>query len=192
MEILDKVGDFFSAATYRIERGITSLFGSSNERRMKRLGFARDAQGRTAIIPGSMLDRINAMEPEWQKLSDDELRQTTAKFRARLQNGESLDDLLPEAFAAVRESGRRFLKMRHYEVQMIGGYILHNGMISEMVTGEGKTLVATLPAFLNALAGKVHVVTVNDYLARRDMEWMGPVYLNLGLTVGAIQSNMNS
>ena len=192
MEILDKVGDFFSAATYRIERGITSLFGSSNERRMKRLGFARDAQGRTAIIPGSMLDRINAMEPEWQKLSDDELRQTTAKFRARLQNGESLDDLLPEAFAAVRESGRRFLKMRHYEVQMIGGYILHHGMISEMVTGEGKTLVATLPAFLNALAGKVHVVTVNDYLARRDMEWMGPVYLNLGLTVGAIQSNMNS
>ncbi len=103
-----------------------------------------------------------------------------------------MDDLLPEAFAAVRESGRRFLKMRHYEVQMIGGYILHNGGIAEMVTGEGKTLVATLPTFLNALAGKVHVITVNDYLARRDMEWMGPIYLNLGLTVGAIQSNMNS
>ena len=192
MEILDKVGDFFSAATFRIERGITSLFGSSNERRMKRLGFVRNQQGQTTIIPGSMLDRINGMEANWQKLSDDELRQTATKFRARLQNGETLDDLLPEAFAAVRESGRRFLKMRHYEVQMIGGYILHKGMISEMVTGEGKTLVATLPAFLNALAGKVHVVTVNDYLARRDMEWMGPVYLNLGLTVGAIQSNMNS
>jgi preprotein translocase subunit SecA len=192
MEILEKVGDFFSAATYRIERGITSLFGSSNERRMRRLGFVRDQQGRTTIVPGSMLDRINSMESEWQKLSDDELRQTASKFRARLQNGETLDDLLPEAFAAVREAGRRFLKMRHYEVQMIGGYILHKGMISEMVTGEGKTLVATLPAFLNALAGKVHVVTVNDYLARRDMEWMGPVYLQLGLTVGAIQSNMNS
>lgn len=192
MEILDKVGDLFSAATYRIERGITSLFGSSNERRMKRLGFVRNQQGQTTIIPGSMLDRINGMEAEWQKLSDDELRQTASKLRVRLQNGETLDDLLPEAFAAVRESGRRFLKMRHYEVQMIGGYILHKGMISEMVTGEGKTLVATLPAFLNALAGKVHVVTVNDYLARRDMEWMGPVYLNLGLTVGAIQSNMNS
>ena len=192
MEILEKVGDFFSAATHRLERGITSLFGSSNERRMRRLGFVRDQQGRTTIVPGSMLDRINSLEPEWQKLTDDELRQTAAKFRARLQNGETLDDLLPEAFAAVRESGRRFLKMRHYEVQMIGGYILHKGMISEMVTGEGKTLVATLPAFLNALAGKVHVVTVNDYLARRDMEWMGPVYLQLGLTVGAIQSNMNS
>ena len=192
MELLEKVGDFFTATTHRIERGITSLFGSSNERRMKRLGFVRERDGRTTIIPGSLLDRINSMESEWQKLTDDELRQTTVKFRARLRNGETLDDLLPEAFAAVRESGRRFLKMRHYEVQMIGGYILHNGMISEMVTGEGKTLVATLPAFLNAIAGKVHVVTVNDYLARRDMEWMGPIYLNLGLTVGSIQSNMDS
>ena len=192
MELLEKVGDFFTATTHRIERGITSLFGSSNERRMKRLGFVRERDGRTTIIPGSLLDRINSLESEWQKLTDDELRQTTAKFRARLRNGETLDDLLPEAFAAVRESGRRFLKMRHYEVQMIGGYILHNGMISEMVTGEGKTLVATLPAFLNAIAGKVHVVTVNDYLARRDMEWMGPIYLNLGLTVGSIQSNMDS
>ncbi len=192
MEFLEKVGDFFTAATHRIERGITNLFGSSNERRMKKLGFVRDRVGNTTIIPGSMLDRINAMESDWQKLSDDELRQTASRFRARLQNGETLDDLLPEAFAAVRESGRRYLKMRHYEVQMIGGSILHNGMIAEMMTGEGKTLVATLPAFLNALGGKVHVVTVNDYLARRDMEWMGPIYLNLGLTVGAIQSNMGS
>ncbi|MFN9041141.1 MAG: preprotein translocase subunit SecA, partial [Planctomyces sp.] len=167
-------------------------FGSSNERRMRRLGFVRDRDGRTTILPGSMLDRINSLEPQLQKLTDDELRQTATKLRARLRNGETLDDLLPEAFAAVRESGRRFLKMRHYEVQLIGGYILHKGMISEMVTGEGKTLVATLPAFLNAIAGKVHVVTVNDYLARRDMEWMGPIYLNLGLTVGAIQSDMSS
>jgi preprotein translocase subunit SecA len=192
MEFLDKVGDFFSAATSRIERGITSLFGSSNERRMKRLGFVRDREGRTTIIPGSLLDRINSLEATWQNVTDDELKQTASRFRARLQAGETLDDLLPEAFAAVRESARRFLKMRHYDVQMIGGYILHKGMISEMVTGEGKTLVASLPAFLNALAGKVHVVTVNDYLALRDMEWMGPIHLNLGLTVGAIQSNMNS
>jgi preprotein translocase subunit SecA len=192
MEFLEKVGDFFSATGNKIERGITALFGSSNERRMRKLGFTRDRDGKTVIVPGSLLDRINSLEPEWQKKTDDELKQTAAKFRARLQNGETLDDLLPEAFAAVRESGRRFLKMRHYEVQMIGGYILHNGMISEMVTGEGKTLVSSLPAFLNALAGKVHVVTVNDYLAQRDMEWMGPIHLNLGLTVGAIQSNMSS
>ena len=100
--------------------------------------------------------------------------------------------MLPEAFAAVRESGRRYLKMRHYDVQMMGGMILHDGKIAEMVTGEGKTLVATLPAYLNAVAGAVHVVTVNDYLARRDMEWMGPLYMGLGLTVGAIQSDMDT
>jgi preprotein translocase subunit SecA len=192
MEFLEKVGDFFTATGSKIERGITTLFGSANERRMRKLGFKRDRDGHTTIVPGSLLDRINALESEWQKMSDDDLRQTAARFRARLLNGETLDDLLPEAFAAVRESGRRFLKMRHYEVQMIGGYILHHGMISEMVTGEGKTLVSSLPAFLNALSGKVHVVTVNDYLAQRDMEWMGPIHLNLGLTVGAIQSNMSS
>jgi preprotein translocase subunit SecA len=190
MEFLEKVGDFFNATTGKIERGITTLFGSSNERRMKRLGFTRDKNGVTTIVPGSMLDQINSLEPEWLKKTDEELMQTASIFRERYRNGETLDELLPEAFAAVRESGRRFLKMRHYEVQMIGGYFLHHGMISEMTTGEGKTLVATLPAFLNALAGKVHVITVNDYLARRDMEWMGPTFLNLGLTVGAIQSNM--
>lgn len=192
MEFLEKVGDFFSATGGTIERGITAMFGSANERRMKRLGFLRDRDGKTTIQPGSLLDRINSLEPQWQKCSDEELMQTAAKFRARLQKGETLDELLPEAFAAVRESSRRFLKMRHYEVQMIGGYILHNGMIAEMVTGEGKTLVSSLPAFLNALAGKVHIVTVNDYLAQRDMEWMGPIHLRLGLTVGAIQSNMSS
>lgn len=192
MEFLEKVGDFFDVASGKLVRGITTMFGSSNERHIKRLGFLRDKQGKTTIVPGSFLDRVNALEPEWKKLSDEELMQTASRFRARIQKGETLDDLMPEAFAAVRESSRRFLKMRHYEVQMIGGYILHKGMISEMVTGEGKTLVSSLPAFLNALIGKVHVVTVNDYLAQRDMEWMGPIHLNLGLTVGAIQSNMSS
>ncbi|MCA9083405.1 MAG: preprotein translocase subunit SecA [Planctomycetaceae bacterium] len=190
MEFLEKVGDFFTAATGKIERGVTSLFGSSNERRIRGFGFVRDKHGKTQIVPGSLLDRINGLESAWQAKSDSELRQTTDIFRQRLRDGESLDKLLPEAFAAVRESGRRFLKMRHYDVQMVGGWILHNGMIAEMVTGEGKTLVATLPTFLNAIAGKVHVITVNDYLARRDMEWMGPIHMNLGLTIGAIQSNM--
>ena len=126
-------------------------------------------------------------------MTDDELRDQTAEFRRRLAAGETLDDMLVEAFAVCREGGRRFIGLRHYDVQLIGGMILHEGNIAEMVTGEGKTLVATLPAYLNALEGKgVHVVTVNDYLARRDMEWMGPLYTGLGLTVGAIQSGMDS
>ncbi len=126
-------------------------------------------------------------------MSDAELRQQTAEFKKRLAAGQTLDDILIEAFAVCREAGRRWLGMRHYDVQLIGGMVLHSGSIAEMVTGEGKTLVATLPAYLNALGGKgVHVVTVNDYLARRDMEWMGPLYLDLGLTVGAIQSGMDS
>ena len=170
MEFLEKVGDFFTTATGRIERSITSIFGSSNENRIRKIGFLRDKHGKTIIKPGSLIDRINLLEPTWTAKSDDELRQSTAMFRERLRKGETLNDLLPEAFAAVRESGRRFLKMRHYDVQMVGGWILHNGMIAEMVTGEGKTLVATLPTYLNAIAGKVHVITVNDYLARRDME----------------------
>jgi preprotein translocase subunit SecA len=190
-QVLDKVGDFFNAITYGLERGLTSVFGASNERMIRRLGFVR--RGReTTILPGSILDRINQLEVPLQKLTDDELRQTTAKLRARLKQGEKLDDLVVDAFAAVRESGRRYLKMRHYDVQMIGGYVLHKGNISEMVTGEGKTLVATLPAFLNAVAGKVHIVTVNDYLARRDMEWMAPLYRGLGLTVGCIQSHQET
>ena len=124
-------------------------------------------------------------------MSDEELQEQTAKFRERLAAGETLDDILVEAFAVCREAGRRFLGMRHYDVQLIGGMVLHSGAIAEMVTGEGKTLVATLAAYLNALEGKgVHVVTVNDYLARRDMEWMGPLYMGLGLTVGTIQSDM--
>ena len=137
------------------------------------------------------VEKINALEPEFQKLSDDALRAKTAEFRGRIAKGETTDQLLPEAFAAVRESARRTLKIRHYDVQLIGGMVLHSGKISEMSTGEGKTLVATLPVYLNALEGKgVHVVTVNDYLARRDREWMGPVYEFLGLTVGVIQHDM--
>ena len=135
---------------------------------------------------------INALEPKYQAMTDAELREQTVKFRKRLAGGETLDDLLVEAFAVCREAGRRDLGMRHFDVQLMGGMVLHRGTIAEMVTGEGKTLVATLPAYLNALEGKgVHVVTVNDYLARRDMEWMGPLYMSLGLTVGTIQSQMD-
>ena len=133
------------------------------------------------------------LESKYQVMTDAELREQTVKFRKRLAAGETLEDLLVEAFAVCREAGRRVLALRHYDVQMMGGVILHRGNIAEMVTGEGKTLVATLPAYLNALESKgVHVVTVNDYLARRDMEWMGPLYMSLGLTVGAIQSNMET
>ena len=193
MEFIEKVGDFFNSATGKIERGITSLFGSSNEKQIKKFGFVRDKKTAvTTVVPGSTLERINQLESTWEAKTDDELMQSTEMFRARLRKGETLDDLLPEAFAAVRESGRRFLQMRHYDVQMVGGWILHNGMIAEMVTGEGKTLVATLPTYLNAIAGHVHVITVNDYLARRDMEWMGPIHMKLGMTIGAIQSDMNA
>ena len=191
MDFFERLGDFFVGLTAIIERMITRLFGASNDRIIRKLGFVRKGTN-TSILPGSVLDRINKLEPELQQLTDDQLRGTTERLRARLAKGETLDDLLPEAFAAVREAGRRYLKMRHYDVQMIGGYVLHKGMIAEMVTGEGKTLVATLPTFLNALAGHVHVVTVNDYLARRDMEWMGPLYMGLGLTVGCIQAHQET
>ncbi len=155
------------------------MFGSSNERELKRI------QPRVA--------RINELEPTYQAMSDADLRNQTVLFRKRLAAGETLDDLLEEAFAVCREASRRTIGLRHYDVQMIGGMALHEGKIAEMMTGEGKTLVATLPAYLNALEGKgVHVVTVNDYLARRDMEWMGPIYMALGLTVGSIQSNMST
>ena len=149
------------------------LFGSANERLLSKYG-------KTA-------ERINALEADFEKLSDDELRAKTDEFRGRLTDGQSLDDLLPEAFAVVREAAKRTLGQRHYDVQLLGGMVLHNGSISEMKTGEGKTLVATLPVYLNAIEGKgVHVVTVNDYLARRDAEWMGQVYQALGLTTGCI------
>ncbi|MDP4160014.1 MAG: preprotein translocase subunit SecA, partial [Bacillota bacterium] len=135
---------------------------------------------------------INSLEPSIQALSDDELRGKTAEFKGRLERGETLDGLLPEAFAVVREAGRRVINQRHYDVQLIGGMVLHDGRIAEMRTGEGKTLVATLPSYLNALTGEgVHVVTVNDYLARRDSEWVGKIHQFLGLSVGLIVHGLN-
>ncbi|MGC1273564.1 MAG: preprotein translocase subunit SecA [Planctomycetaceae bacterium] len=191
MEFLEKLGDWLTAFTAAIERFLTRLFGSSNERRVRQMGYIRDKQGNVTVVKGSLLDRINGLEPAAQKLTDDELRGSTELFRKRLADGEALEDLLPEAFARARESARRYVKMRPYDVQMIGGAILHRGMIAEMATGEGKTLVAAAPAFLNGLVGHVHIVTVNDYLAKRDMEWMGPIHLGLGMSVGAIQSQMS-
>src|SRR5688572_25714608 len=182
MEILAQIWEIVSgignAILGRFERAITGLFGSANARFIKRLQ--------------PKVDAIGALEQKYHSMTDAELRAQTADFRRRLAAGETLDDILVEAFATCREGGRRFIGLRHYDVQLLGGMMLHEGNIAEMVTGEGKTLVATLPAYLNALQGHVHVVTVNDYLARRDMEWMGPLYLNLGLTVGAIQSGMDS
>ncbi len=157
---------------------LTKVFGSKNERILKKLR--------------PVVEQINSFEPEIQKLDDAGLRAKTVEFRERLTKGEPLDDLLPEAFAAVREAGRRVLDMRAYDVQLVGAIILHQGCITEMKTGEGKTLVATMPIYLNALSGKgAHVVTVNDYLARRDAEWMGEVYRFLGMTVGSIVHDMD-
>lgn len=139
------------------------------------------------------VEAINALEPEVQALTDAELQAKTAEFRRRLDNGASLDELLPEAFAVVREASRRVLGQRHFDVQLMGGIVLHQGRIAEMKTGEGKTLVATLPAYLNALTGRgVHIVTVNDYLARRDSEWMGRIYRFLGLKVGLIVHGLDA
>src|SRR5882672_10457194 len=157
---------------------LAKVVGTQNDRELKRLR--------------PIVAEVNALEPTIQALSDAQLRGKTAEFRDRFARGETLDDLLPEAFAVVRESGRRVLSMRHFDVQLIGGAVLHRGAIAEMKTGEGKTLVATLPAYLNALDGKgVHVVTVNDYLARRDSEWMGRIYRFLGMSVGVIQHELN-
>src|SRR3954453_18343044 len=157
---------------------LAKVVGTQNDRELKRMR--------------PIVAQVNALEPSIQALSDAQLRGKTAEFRQRLANGETLDDLLPEAFAVVREAGWRTLNMRHFDVQLIGGAVLHQGRIAEMKTGEGKTLVATLPAYLNALEGNgVHVVTVNDYLARRDSEWMGRLYRFLGMTVGVIQHELN-
>jgi len=151
----------------------------------------RAGEGRTLKRMEQRVRDINALEPDFEALSDDELTAKTVEFRQRFDEAESLDELLPEAFAAVREAAKRHVGMRHFDVQLIGGMVLHEGKIAEMKTGEGKTLVATLPLYLNALAGvNVHLVTVNDYLARRDAAWMGPIYQALGITVGVIQSMM--
>src|SRR5436309_8853405 len=161
-----------------IDTLLAKVVGTQNDRELKRLR--------------PIVAEVNALEPAIQSLSDDQVRAKTAELKQRVSNGEPIDDLLPEAFAVVREVGRRVLSMRHFDVQLIGGAVLHAGKIAEMKTGEGKTLVATLPAYLNALEGKgVHVVTVNDYLARRDSEWMGRIYRFLGMTVGVIQHDLN-
>ena len=152
---------------------IRKIVGSKNERELKRMR--------------PIVEKINSLEPQIAALSDVQLRAKTPEFKERLANGATLDDILPEAFAVCREAGKRALTMRHFDVQLIGGMVLHSGKIAEMKTGEGKTLVATLPAYLNGLAGKgVHVITVNDYLAKRDSEWMGKIHEFLGLTVGVI------
>ncbi len=161
-----------------IDTLLKSVFGSKHQRDIK------------AIQP--TVDRINALEPSVSSQTDQELRANTGRLKTRLAGGDTLEDLLPEAFAVVREASRRVLKMRHFDVQLMGGVVLHQGKIAEMKTGEGKTLVATLPVYLNSLEGKgVHVITVNDYLARRDSEWMGKVYRFLGLSVGVIQHDMD-
>ena len=156
---------------------IDKVFGTHSQRELKR------------IYP--IVDQVEALAPTMAALTDEELRGKTKEYKARLQNGETLDDLLPEAYATVREAAKRVLQMEHYRVQIIGGIILHQGRIAEMRTGEGKTLVSTLPAYLNALEEKgVHVVTVNDYLAKRDAEWMGQIHEFLGLKVGVVLNGM--
>src|SRR6476660_8249682 len=151
------------------------IVGDSNDRAIKQ------------IMP--IADEIESIKDEYQALSDDQLREMTAEFRARLADGETLDDILPDAFATVREAAHRQIGQFHYKVQLIGGIVLHEGKIAEMKTGEGKTLVATLPLYLNALQGKgAHLVTPNDYLSKVGVQWMGPAYHVLGMTVGLIQS----
>ena len=161
-----------------LENLFKKVFGTHNERVLDR------------IRP--LVDRINSLEPTVASLPDDRLAARTAEFRQRITNGEHLDDLLPEVFATVREVGKRVLAMRHFDVQLVGGVVLHEGKIAEMRTGEGKTLGATLPIVLNALSGRgVHLITVNDYLAKRDAEWMGAIYRFLGLSVGVIVHGMD-
>ena len=156
---------------------LEKIFGTYSQRELKK------------IQP--TVDKILSYEEEYKALSDSELKGKTEIFKERLANGETLNDILPEAFATVREAAWRVLEMRHFPVQLIGGIVLHQGRIAEMKTGEGKTLVATLPAYLNALTGNgVHIVTVNDYLARRDSEWMGKLYIFLGLSVGLAVSQI--
>ena len=155
---------------------LAGIFGSRNQRLLKRYG--------------KLVTRINALEESVQALDDEALKAKTGELRQRVKDGTGLDEILPEAFALVREAAMRTLSMRHFDVQLVGGMVLHEGKIAEMRTGEGKTLVATLPAYLNALTGDgVHIITVNEYLARRDAGWMGPVYEALGLSVGVIHSS---
>ncbi len=157
---------------------LAKLFGTENIRQLRKMQ--------------PTVDLINSLEPAMQALSDDELAAKTGYFKELLAQGKTLDDILPEAFAVVRETAWRKLEQRHFDVQLIGAIAMHQGKIAEMKTGEGKTLAATLPLYLNALTGKgAHLVTVNDYLARRDAEWMGPVFEHLGLTVGVLQNHLS-
>jgi preprotein translocase subunit SecA len=195
----ERLGDKFNSfIEWCVNMLARLLGGSSNERRIKSLGYSRPKNADThTVTPDSVLGKVNALEEQMKALSDDELKALTPKLKERLAKGETLDQLLPEAFAACREAARRNKNMRHYDVQIVGAAILHGygekqGSIAEMVTGEGKTLVATPAAYLNALEGKgVHVVTVNDYLARRDCEWMLPIYNALGVSAAYIQSDMD-
>src|SRR2546425_11520218 len=164
--------------SFMLDTLVKKFVGSRNDREIKK------------IQP--LVAKINDLEPHISSLTDEQLQAKTPEFKQRFENGETLEELIPDVFAVVREAGKRILNMRHFDVQLIGGVVLHQGRISEMKTGEGKTLVATLPAYLNALDQKgVHIVTVNDYLARRDCEWMSPIYLALGISAGFIQSDMD-
>ena len=190
----DKLGDGFTSVQEGFGRFLTGLFGSSNERVIRSMGYVRAPRPGVphTVVPGSLLAQINSYEDAMKALDEEGLRGITPKLRAKLASGARLDDLLPEAFAACREAAFRTKNMRHFDVQMVGGIVLHRGNIAEMVTGEGKTLVATLPAYLNALESKgVHIITVNDYLARRDCEWMLPIFRALGISASYIQSDMD-
>ncbi len=190
----EKLSDGISAFSEGVGNFFLRLLGSKNERDIKNLGYVRPQKpgAQHTVIEGSLLHQVNALEEKMQALTPEELRNITPQLREKFRQGATLDDLLPEAFAACREAARRTKNMRHFDVQIIGGIVLHQGKIAEMVTGEGKTLVATLPAYLNALEQKgVHIVTVNDYLARRDCEWMLPIYRALGMEAGYIQSDMD-
>jgi preprotein translocase subunit SecA len=156
---------------------IKALFGDENKKALKEYE--------------NKIEEINSLEEEISNLDNDQLKEKTKYFRSQLKEGKNLDDILPEAFAVVRETSKRMSGERHYDVQLIGGMILHDGKITEMRTGEGKTLTATLPTYLNALAGSVHVITVNDYLARRDAVWMGQIYSSLGLSVSVINGDQS-
>src|SRR5438309_1408051 len=194
VSFFEKLGDGLSATSEAIANFLTRVLGSSNERHIRRLGYigSKNSSGTYKVIPGLLLHQVNVLEEKMQALSDEELKALTPAFRERLAQGATLDDLLPEAYAACREAARCAKNMRHFDVQILGGIVLHRGNIAEMVTGEGNTLVATLPAYLNALQQKgVHIVTVNDYLARRDCEWMSPIYSALGISAGFIQSDMD-
>ncbi len=196
---LDKLGDAFNGVVEGSLNFVTRLFGTANERAVKAIGYTRPKNAVDhAITPGSVLGKVNALEPQMKALSDDALKGLSVGYRERVKAGETLDQLVPEAFAACREAAHRTKNMRHYDVQIVGGAILHGygsnmGAIAEMVTGEGKTLCATLAGFLNALEDKgVHVITVNDYLARRDCEWMLPIYNALGVSAAFIQGDQDN